>query len=117
MQEGLRRIGGGAARLAEGRARLDGKTLVVQLKAGRALAEARQAVDNRGVLAQLAEHYGPEAKLVAEPLPGTGSKREQQQALMREVAANPDMQRVLTRLKGQLQHVVKKRTEPGSEPG
>lgn len=86
---------------------------MIQLKAGRALAEARGAIENRGVQEALREHYGPDAKLVAEPLPGTGSAREQHQALMRQVAANPDMQRVLEGLNGQLQHVVKKRTEPG----
>lgn len=113
MQEGLRELGGPAARLAQGRARLDDKTLVVQLKAGRPLAEARSALDNRGVQNLLKKHFGPDAKLVAEALPGTGSAKEQQQALMRKVAADPAMQRVLNRMKGQLQHVVKKRTEPG----
>lgn len=118
MQKGLRRIGGEADRLAKGRARLDGKTLVVQVRAGRALAEARGAIENRGVQALLKQVYGPDARLVAEALPGTGNAAEQQQALLRQVAAHPDMQRVLAGLDGELQHVrQKRRREPDDTNG
>lgn len=77
----------------------------MQIPAGRALAEAKGSVDNAAVVEAVRRHYPPETTIEAAALPGTGSQKEQADALKRRVLADPDVQRVLTGLNGELQRV------------
>lgn len=106
LQRELTKLGGGAGKLAEGRPRLDGDLLRVEIPAGRTLAEARAVTAEPGVVEAVHRIYGPRASIEAVAQPGTGSAQEQASALKRQVLANPEVQRIVNALGGEIHRVI-----------
>ena len=106
LQRELTTLGGDAARLAEGRARLDGEVLRIELPAGRILAEGRTASTEARVVEAVKRIYSARTTLEAVAQPGTGSAQEQASALKRQVLANPEVQRIVNALGGEIHRVI-----------
>ncbi|MCB9677538.1 MAG: hypothetical protein H6737_20685 [Alphaproteobacteria bacterium] len=103
----LRKLGGPAATLAEGRVKLDRGTLLISLPGGRKLAEGRRAAKhNPAVEEAVHRYYSETTTLEVIALPDTGSDRDRQDALERQVLADPDIQRIVRALDAQLNRVV-----------
>lgn len=107
LAEALRKLGGPAAVLADGRAKLDRGTLLISLPGGRPLAEGRRAAKhNPAVEEAVHRYYSESTSLEVIALPDTGSDRDRQDALERQVLADPDYQRIVRALDAQLSRVV-----------
>ncbi|MEN0065604.1 MAG: DNA polymerase III subunit gamma/tau [Myxococcota bacterium] len=109
--EELKEIGGPAARLAAGDPLWQNGTLTIRVPAGRALAEARRAQELPEVARAVDVHFSGHAKLQTAPLPGTGTPKEHQQALQREVLDDPDYQRIIRALGAEIDTVTSLRDE------
>jgi len=107
LGEAFNKLGGPAAVLATGRARLERGTLIISLPGGRKLAEGRRAAKNNpAVLEAVHKFYAPHTALEVIPLPNTGSDRDRQDALERRVLTDPGIQRIVRALDAQLHRVV-----------
>ena len=98
-------IGQRASHLASGRHALEDGVLTVTLPAGRLLAEARRATEERAVHAVVERYYPPGTRLEVRAQVGTGSARDQQAALQRQLMEDPPTRRVIDALGAQIERV------------
>ncbi|HHO53835.1 MAG TPA: hypothetical protein ENK18_23920 [Deltaproteobacteria bacterium] len=106
----MQRLGGSAARLAEGTPEVRNRALVVCVPAGRALAEARRCKTVPQVARALYAHF-PGLELEVAPLAGTGTPTEHQRALQQEVLDDPACRRIIQTLEAKLEAVTSLRDE------
>lgn len=92
--------------LADARPTFDRGTLTLALPGGRPLADGRRALRNPAVQDAVDRCYPPNTLVEVVPLPDTGSDRDRQDALERQVLADPAMKRILAALDAQLHRVV-----------
>jgi hypothetical protein len=107
----LRALGPGATRLAGGRASLRGDVLVVQVPAGRALAEARRARGEPEVEGVLRTAFPKIRNIEVAPLPGTGTPADHEKALRQQVLDDPELRRIVQKLGAELESVTSLRED------
>ncbi len=106
----------GGPMLAVGRPRVRGRTLVVAIPSGPALAKARRTRDTPEFQG-LFRAALPGWTFDVEPQPGTASPQEAQRALEQEVRADPQLQRIMTRLGAELESVMTLHDPAAAAPG
>lgn len=101
----LRKLGPAATRLAEGRPSIRGTGLVITLPAGRALAEGRRARGTPEVEGVIRKQFPKVSTIYVEPLAGTGTLLDHQQALTQQILDDPDCRRIMARLGAEIESV------------
>jgi len=116
LQALLNDLPGGAKRLAKAKPVWQRGRLVLQIPAGRALAEGRRVADRDDVLRAFRSVF-PRAEgfaVVAEP--GTGTASDKEKALREKVLANRRCRTIIETLGAQLERVVSLEDTPDDEP-
>lgn len=113
----LGELEGPAARLAQGEPDFRDGVLRIAVPAGRPLAEARRAVADERVAELLAREYPPGTAVEVVPQSGTGTAADREQALRREVLADPAAARILRGLSAEIERVVPLRGTQESNDG
>ena len=101
----LKRIRLGAEHIAEGPPARRGEVLRVTVAAGLRLSQARRAAAEPEVRQVLRECYGPSVRLELVPALGTGSARDQQEALKIRLLEDPQIRRLVDTLGATVEHV------------
>jgi hypothetical protein len=115
LQARLKDLPGGAQRLAQAKPVWQRGRLVLQLPAGRALAEGRRVADRDDVLKAFRAVF-PRAEglsVIAEP--GTGTASDQEKALRQKVLEDRRCRTIIETLGAQLERVVSLDDEPPSD--
>ena len=86
--------------------------LVLQVPSGRKLAGARRWMDRPDVRAALRSGWPSVDAVDLVPLPGTGTPREQEEAMRRELLADPAVRDILTALDATIDKVTSLRDDP-----
>ena len=100
-----------AARLAEGEAEMREGRLVVKLPAGRALAEARRAVEQPHLQELFRRRFPNLNAIELEILVGTGTDAERQRALQQAALADPEVRRIVVALGAEVELVTSLRDD------
>jgi len=106
LQAKLKTLPGGAKRLAEATPTWQRGRLVLQLPAGRALAEGRRVADRDDVLRAFRSAFPRAEGLAVTAAPGTGTASDREKALREKVLRDPRCRTIIERLGAQLERVV-----------
>ena len=89
--------------------------LLVELPGGRALARAKQHIDNDTIRELVSTHLGADTKISLQAVRGTGTREETQQTDAKDFLSDPAVRRIVTGLQATILTVEDLPTEPRPE--